>query len=191
MYIVDKNLWDKENYGAIKHTAVLAGRPALSAGEAYFKKNGVIWGINYSSGHYRPKVTAVTMMYQWMKDQGLNTSAFNWVARKQWSTKDCYETDWKSFEIHAFDVRVLEKTCREEFAPPTQMSPPRCIDHRHRLQDWLFQEQVLFSLRIYASLVDSEEPNHFFCASCLGSGVRVCGDVRGDLLLLLIFLYKK
>ena len=83
MYIVDKNPWDKENYGEVKHTAVLAGRPALSAGEAYFKKDGVIWEFNYESGHYRPKVAAVTMMYQWMKDQGLNTSALNWVARKE------------------------------------------------------------------------------------------------------------
>eukprot|EP00985_Skeletonema_marinoi_P023063 scaffold15067_cov151-Skeletonema_marinoi.AAC.5 len=119
MYIVDKNPWDKENYGEVKHTAVLAGRPALSAGEAYFKKDGVIWEFNYESGHYRPKVAAVTMMYQWMKDQGLNTSALNWVARKEWSTKDCYKTDWKSFEIHAFDVRVLEKTCREVTKSPT------------------------------------------------------------------------
>eukprot|EP00984_Skeletonema_dohrnii_P016922 scaffold7607_cov82-Skeletonema_dohrnii-CCMP3373.AAC.1 len=119
MYIVDKNLWDNENYGEVKHTAVLAGRPALSAGEAYFKEDGVIWEFNYESGHYRPKVAAVTMMYQWMKDQGLNTSAFNWVARKEWSTKNCYKTDWKSFEIHAFDVRVLEKTCREVTKSPT------------------------------------------------------------------------
>ena len=35
------------------------------------------------------------------------------------STKDCYKTDWKSFEIHAFDVRVLEKTCREVTKSPT------------------------------------------------------------------------
>jgi len=27
--------------------------------------------------------------------------------------------DWKSFEIHAFDVRVLEKTCREVTKSPT------------------------------------------------------------------------
>jgi hypothetical protein len=119
MYIIDKNLWDKAKYGRIKHTAVLAGSPALSAGEAYFKENGVISEINFSSGHYRPKVTAVTMMYQWMKDQSLNTSAFNWMARKSWSVEDCYDTDWKGFEIRDYDARVLEKTCREVTKSPT------------------------------------------------------------------------
>jgi len=119
MYVVDKNLWDKDNYGSIKHTAVLAGKPALSAGEAHFKENGVIGGINFSSGHYRPQITALTMMYQWIKEQGLNTGGFSWMARKQWSTKDCYETDWESFEIHSFDARVLEQTCREATKSPT------------------------------------------------------------------------
>lgn len=119
MYVVDKNLWDAEKYGKIKHTAVLDGMPALSAGEAYFTENGVLEGINYSSGHYRPKITALTMMYQWMKDQGLDTAAFQWMARKQWSTEDCHETDWEGMEITAFDVNVLAKACQEVSKSPT------------------------------------------------------------------------
>jgi hypothetical protein len=119
MYVVDKNLWDKEKYGSIKHTAVLAGKPALSAGEAYFKEGGVITGINWDSGHYRPQIEALTMMFQWIKDQGLNTAGLNWMARKQWSTKDCHETDWDSFEIHAFDAKVLYQTCQEATKSPT------------------------------------------------------------------------
>jgi len=119
MYVVDKNLWDDEKYGKIKHTAVLDGMPALSAGEAYFREDGVMEGINYSSGHYRPKIAALTMMYQWMKEQGLNTTAFQWMARKQWSTEDCDETDWEGMEIEAFDVKVLEEACREVSMSPT------------------------------------------------------------------------
>ena len=46
-YIVD-NTWDKEKYGTIKHSAVVAGKPALSAGKAYFGENGALWGINFS-----------------------------------------------------------------------------------------------------------------------------------------------
>ena len=119
MYVVDKNLWDKEKYGSIKHTAVLAGKPALSAGEAYFKEGGVITGINWDSGHYRPQIEALTMMFQWIKDQGLNTAGLNWMAWNWWSTKDCHETDWDSFEIHAFDARVLYQTCQEATESPT------------------------------------------------------------------------
>ena len=119
MYVVEKNLWDKENYGSIKHTAVLAGKPALSAGEAHFKEGGIIAGINWASGHYRPQIEALTMMFQWIKDQGLNTGGFSWMASKQWSTRDCHETDWDSFEIHAFDARVLYQTCLEATKSPS------------------------------------------------------------------------
>jgi hypothetical protein len=70
MYIVDKNIWDKQKYGTIKHTAVLNGRPALAAGEAYFKEDGAVWGINYDSGHYMPQIASATMMYQWVKILG-------------------------------------------------------------------------------------------------------------------------
>jgi hypothetical protein len=113
MYIVDKNIWDKQKYGTIKHTAVLNGRPALAAGEAYFKEDGAVWGINYDSGHYMPQIASATMMYQWVNDLGLDSSALYWMGRSSWGTNNCYETDWKGFEIRGFDARVLEKACLE------------------------------------------------------------------------------
>jgi len=113
MYIVDKNIWDKQKYGTIKHTAVLNGRPALAAGEAYFKEDGAVWGINYDSGHYMPQIASATMMYQWVKDLGLDSSALYWMGRSSWGTNNCYETNWKGFEIRGFDARVLEKACLE------------------------------------------------------------------------------
>ena len=117
-YVIDKDLWDDEKYGTIKHTAVTAGGPALSAGKVYFNKDGVMTRINFSSGHYRPDMKAVAMLYQWVKDQGLNTMSFNWVGRLKWSTENCYKTDWKSMEIGGFDTKVLEKSCEEVTKSP-------------------------------------------------------------------------
>jgi len=116
-YIVDST-WDKEKYGTIKHTAVVAGKPALSAGKAYFGENGVVWGINFSSGHYRPNIEAASMMYQWMKNQEFNVTSFHWVGRQEWSTKDCALTNWESIKIAGYDP-TLEHACREVTASPT------------------------------------------------------------------------
>ena len=113
MYIVDKNIWDRQKYSTIKHTAVLNGRPALAAGEAYFKEDGAVWGINYDSGHYMPQIASATMMYQWVKDLGLDSTALYWMGRSSWGTNNCYETNWKGFDIRGFDARVLEKACLE------------------------------------------------------------------------------
>eukprot|EP00985_Skeletonema_marinoi_P004563 scaffold1978_cov142-Skeletonema_marinoi.AAC.10 len=62
------------------------------------------------------------------------------------------------------------------------MSPPRCIDIDFKIG---FPGAGTIQSRIDASLVDSARAKPLFCASCFGSGVR------GDLLLLLIFLHKK
>jgi len=117
-YIVD-NRWDKERYGTIKHTGLLAGAPALSAGKAYFGKNGAIRGINYSSGHYRPEIQSVSMMYQWVKDQGFNVNAFHWVGRASWATKSCEETDWGSIQIPGFTASALNQSCHDVTMSPT------------------------------------------------------------------------
>ena len=105
----------------LKHSGLIAGRPALSGGKAYFGKHGVIWGINFSSGHYRPKIGAVTMMYSWMKDRmGFNTTAMRWIGRTSWSEEDCGKTDWDEFDIPGYeDAAMLERSCREVTQSPT------------------------------------------------------------------------
>ena len=91
-YLVD-NTWDRRKYGTIKHSGVMAGQLVLAGGKAYFGKHGSIWGINYLSGHYRPSIQAVSMMYQWIvRDMGLNATALHWVGRTSWYTKDCVLT---------------------------------------------------------------------------------------------------
>merc|ERR1719253_1147844 len=69
-YIVDDKTWDEQKYGIVKHTGPLAGMPGLAAGKMHFGKGGEIWGINFSSGHYRPRIQAVTMMHMWFRDMG-------------------------------------------------------------------------------------------------------------------------
>jgi hypothetical protein len=120
MYIVD-NTWDRERYGAVKHSGVLDGRPALSAGKAYFGKNGAIWGINYSSGHYKPDIQAVSMMYRRFKQRAFNVTALHWVGRQEWSTEDCADTDWEYFKIPGYDAASLNQSCYEVTTSPTWM----------------------------------------------------------------------
>ena len=102
-----------------KHTCPLAGRPAMSAGKAYFGKKGVIWGINYLSGHYRPDMPAVSMMYQWVKDMGYNTTALHWVGRSSWASEQCDEENWNGIRIPGYDAVALNRSCREVATSPT------------------------------------------------------------------------
>mmetsp|Transcript_34241 Transcript_34241/g.82795 ORF Transcript_34241/g.82795 Transcript_34241/m.82795 type:complete len:536 (+) Transcript_34241:155-1762(+) len=120
-YVVDHRFNKETLGGAVKHTGLNAGRPALSGGKAYFGKHGAIWGINYSSGHYRPNIEAVTMMYSWMKEHmGFNVTALNWVGRTSWSTEDCVKTDWNGIDIPGFeDVSALDRACHEVTVSPT------------------------------------------------------------------------
>ena len=117
-YIVDDS-WDWRRYGEIKHTSVVAGGPALSAGKAYFGERGTVWGINFSSGHYKPGIQAAAMMYQWMKDRKFNTTALHWVGREHWSNSSCEDTNWDAIEITGYDCRKLEQACHEVRASPT------------------------------------------------------------------------
>lgn len=118
LYVVD-HTWDKDRYGQIKHTAVLAGGPALSAGKAYFGKHGRLAGVNWSSGHYRPDVPALSLMYQWMKDEGLNVTALDWIGRTQWSTENCRAYDWSSVEVPGYEPAELNRSCHEVTTGPT------------------------------------------------------------------------
>jgi len=43
-YVVDSR-WNEEKFGVAKHTGLMAGQPALSAGEVYMNENGELWGI--------------------------------------------------------------------------------------------------------------------------------------------------
>jgi len=118
LYMVD-NTWDHDKYGTVKHTGLMGGKPALSAGKAYFGKNGAIWGINYSSGHYRPDISALAMMYQWMKDMQFNLTALHWVGRQSWSSRECKRTDWDEIQIPGFAPDDLRLSCLEATASPT------------------------------------------------------------------------
>ena len=86
----------------------------------YFAENGEVTGINFSSGHYRPDIRAVSMMYTSFKEMGYNLTATEWIGRTSWSEKDCDDTDWTAVEIPGFDDTVeLEKSCREVTNSPT------------------------------------------------------------------------
>ena len=80
IYIVD-SAWDEKQYGLTKHSGVLVGYPALSTGKAYFGECGKLLGINYSSGYYCPNISAASIVYQWMNNQGFNLTALQWIGR--------------------------------------------------------------------------------------------------------------
>jgi len=117
LYVVDHN-WDSVKYGKIKHTAVLAGRPALSAGEVYFGKGGRLTGINWSSGHYRPGITAVSTLYQWMKNEGFNATSLNWMGRSSWNTVKCLKNDWDNVKLPGYNSTSLLRSCLEVTSGP-------------------------------------------------------------------------
>lgn len=119
MWSLNKKLHIAPN---VKHMDMLSGRPALSAGKLYIQNNS-LWGINYSSGHYRPGIQTVVMMYQWMKeDMQYNTSAFYWIGRTAWSEwdTDCEDKDWDSIEVEGFtNATVMRHACHEVTTSPT------------------------------------------------------------------------
>lgn len=80
-----------------------------------------VWGINFASGHYRPKIEAISMMYQHHKDRGFNLTAMHWVGRDKWSEESCDEGDWENFEVDGFDPKNLEKACHEVTTNPMWM----------------------------------------------------------------------
>lgn len=121
LYVVD-NTWDKEKFGTIKHTSVMAGKASLSAGKAYFGEDGSVWGINYSSGHYRPTIRAVSMMYQWVRDNGWNTTAIHWVGRTAWDGPNpCEQVKWNETNVPGYNKEDLEASCHEVTKSPTWM----------------------------------------------------------------------
>lgn len=103
--------------GEAQHMTLLSGHAALSGGKLYIGKNGRLWGINYSSGHYKPEIRAAAMMYQDFKDKGYNTSALYWIGRAgrhAWSTRDCQKTEWERIDnIIGFNTTTLNQSCHE------------------------------------------------------------------------------
>ena len=107
--------------GEVQHMTLLSGQAALSGGKLYIGKNGRLWGINYSSGHYKPEIRAAAMMYQHFKDKGYNTSALYWIGRAgrergrhPWSTRDCQKTEWERIDnIIGFNTTALNQSCHE------------------------------------------------------------------------------
>jgi len=103
--------------GEVQHMTLLSGQAALSGGKLYIGKNGRLWGINYSSGHYKPEIRAAAMMYQDFKDKGYNTSALYWIGRAgrhPWSTRNCQKTEWERIDnIIGFNTTALNQSCHE------------------------------------------------------------------------------
>jgi len=116
LYIVHDD-WDttdasENEKGGTKHTTILAGKPCLSAGKVYVGRGGVLFGINWSSGHYRPTLASLSMMYSWIKnDMNYNPLAMSWIGRRGWTSANCTAYDWNS--IQGFEPNDLEKTCKE------------------------------------------------------------------------------
>jgi len=114
LYIV-KDDWDTDSgseKGGTKHTTILAGKPCLSAGKVYVGRGGVLFGINWSSGHYRPTLASLSMMYSWIKNEmNYNPLAMSWIGRRGWTSANCTAYDWNS--IQGFEPNDLEKTCKE------------------------------------------------------------------------------
>ena len=46
----------------------------------YTSAGGRSWGIDFSSGHYRPDIYAIAMMYEYIGGRiGGNTTAMHWI----------------------------------------------------------------------------------------------------------------
>lgn len=123
LYIVDDS-WDKELYGQIKHSCVFAGGPVLAAGKLGVGQNGTLLGINFSSGHYRPDINALTIIYRWFQKSGFNTTALNWVGRKTWTNTSCADFDWNQVALEpleGYEPETLRSVCDEVTSSSTFM----------------------------------------------------------------------
>ena len=127
-YVVDST-WDIARYGPIKHTGLLNGRPALSAGKIFVSKGGAIRAINWSSGHYKPDIQAPAIMFDWMQKQGFNTEAISWLgwvddkgSGQHWSREYC-DSDWLdwSVDLPGFEGEDLKEACYQLTTSPSWM----------------------------------------------------------------------
>ena len=108
----------------VKHSGILDGGPALSAGHVYVGKDGGIWGINFDSGHYTPTVVALGLMHQWMTKQPFNvnltvSTAVHWLDLYGWGPSDCKTCNWSSIHIPGYDNAALNRSCYEATLSPT------------------------------------------------------------------------
>uniref|UniRef100_A0A7S0AZG4 Uncharacterized protein n=1 Tax=Minutocellus polymorphus TaxID=265543 RepID=A0A7S0AZG4_9STRA len=70
---------------SIGHSTLIASEPALAAGELLIGKKGRLEDVEFSSGHYRGRVSSFVAMYNWMIDLGLNTSSVDFELRGGWN----------------------------------------------------------------------------------------------------------
>lgn len=117
----------------VKHSSVVAGGPALAAGDIHTRRNGNIRRIGFISGHYYTDIKSVSMIYQWMKNQGLNVSAIRWIGRESWFNypgggndttirtrrEVCSKYDWASVQISGYDSAQLKEACCEVTTSPS------------------------------------------------------------------------
>ena len=108
----------------IKHTGMLAGAPVLSAGVLYVRDGGAVDGVTFSSGHYRPDVTATALLWTWTGRRGLNRTALRWIGRADWGRGDwseatCREADWGGIDLPGYEGGALKRACREVTRGPT------------------------------------------------------------------------
>ena len=129
-YIVADELWNEDEYGTIKHTGIMAGQPALAGGEIYFMDNGVVWGVDSESGHYKPDLHNLVMIYYWMKVQmKFPVDSIKWLGRKEghgghkpWSPLMCSKIRWETkVQISGFDSKGLERSCYDMMRSPGWM----------------------------------------------------------------------
>ncbi|KAL7553655.1 hypothetical protein ACHAWF_016963 [Thalassiosira exigua] len=110
--MADPMIFEHEFGGSFKHTGLTASMPAISAGEIYVGDHGSVVGMDFSSGHYRPTIVALSAMYHWLKRKSLNlTGAFHLVGRSEWTVAHCDGQDWNVIEIPGYSSTSLNMSC--------------------------------------------------------------------------------
>ena len=93
-YVEDRDAPDR-----LAHTSITAGGPLLAAGELIVGKEGMLKGIEFASGHYKPKYEHFLQMFKWFRNRGLA------VGRKfvRWDGHDWPSDDFKNLLDNVID----------------------------------------------------------------------------------------
>merc|ERR1711862_872898 len=106
----------------MKHSSILSGKPALSAGNIYIGKNGIMGGFDFDSGHYKPGIRSATLVYHfYMRSMSTtwNTTSVYWFGKKHkggWSSSDCSTFDWANVNLPNYDSSLLLQSCYDLLA---------------------------------------------------------------------------
>mmetsp|Transcript_36625 Transcript_36625/g.79071 ORF Transcript_36625/g.79071 Transcript_36625/m.79071 type:complete len:87 (+) Transcript_36625:125-385(+) len=86
-------------------------------------------------------------MYQWMKNQGFDTSALHWIAREEFfeykggqddtspesRIAECNNFDWDSVMLPGYDSKQLHRVCTEVTVSPSWKFCGEVAKRRKRL----------------------------------------------------------